>query len=147
MRPLSRAAIGWGFAITAAALMPSLVSDLVALAFVGYGSITFNSLGKTTLQMHAGPLMRGRVMSLWALAWMGSTPIGGPIIGWLSAHFNARVGLLAGGLPTLAVGLIVLPYTRRLDRRQSAEVDAALPVMDPASPDMGPALPAIEPAV
>ena len=82
-RALCVAAIGWGIAILAAAAAPSLALELVALVFVGYGSITFNSLAKTTLQLAAKPEMRGRVMALWALAWLGSTPIGGPIVGWV----------------------------------------------------------------
>src|SRR5258708_39835762 len=77
-RSLSLAAIGWGIAITAAALAPNMPVELIAMAFVGYGSITFNSLAKTSLQLAAKPEMRGRVMALWALAWLGSTPIGGP---------------------------------------------------------------------
>ena len=77
------AAIGWGVAILAAALAPTLPLELAALVFVGYGSITFNSMAKTTLQLAAVPVMRGRVMALWALAWLGSTPIGGPIVGWV----------------------------------------------------------------
>jgi MFS family permease len=80
-RALCVAAIGWGIAILAAAAAPTLALELAALVFVGYGSITFNSLAKTTLQLAAKPEMRGRVMALWALAWLGSTPIGGPIVG------------------------------------------------------------------
>ena len=48
------------------------------MVFVGYGSITYNALTKTILQLTAKPTMRGRVMALWALAWLGTTPIGGP---------------------------------------------------------------------
>src|SRR5258708_21359084 len=80
-RSRSGAAMGWGIAITAAALAPNMPVELIAMAFVGYGSITFNSLAKTSLQLAAKPEMRGRVMALWALAWLGSTPIGGPIVG------------------------------------------------------------------
>ena len=52
-RALCLAAIGWGIAILAAAAAPSLTLELTALVFVGYGSITFNSLAKTTLQLAA----------------------------------------------------------------------------------------------
>ena len=79
-RALCLAAVGWGIAILAAAVAPSMALELAALVFVGYGSITFNSLAKTTLQLAAKPEMRGRVMALWGLAWLGSTPIGGPIV-------------------------------------------------------------------
>lgn len=106
---LAIAAIGWGAAITAAALAPTRLLEYVALVFVGYGSITFNSLAKTTLQLAAAPHMRGRVMALWGLAWQGSTPIGGPIVGLVGAELGPRFGLLVGGVPTILVGLLVLP--------------------------------------
>jgi MFS family permease len=115
-RGLAVAAVGWGVAITAAALAPTLPLEYAALLFVGYGSITFNALAKTTLQLAATPVMRGRVMALWALAWQGSTPIGGPIIGWIGEELGPRWSLLAGGLPTILVGLAALPLLARLGR-------------------------------
>src|SRR5262249_44754275 len=113
---LSVAAIGWGAAITVAGLAPTLTVELIALVFVGYGSITFNSIAKTWLQLAARPVMRGRVMALWTLAWMGSTPIGGPIVGWVAGRLCARWGLLIGGVPTIAVGLISYVVWRRIGR-------------------------------
>ncbi len=110
---LSVAAVGWGVAITAAALAPTRPLEYAALLFVGYGSITFNSLAKTTLQLAAAPEMRGRVMALWGLAWQGSTPIGGPIIGFVAAQFGPRWGLLIGGLPTIMIGLAAWPVLSR----------------------------------
>jgi MFS family permease len=103
---LAIAAVGWGIAITVAALAPGLTIEYASLLFVGYGSITFNSLAKTTLQLAASPAMRGRVMALWALAWQGSTPVGGPIVGWVAQSAGPRWGLLIGGLPTIAIGLL-----------------------------------------
>jgi MFS family permease len=61
--------------------------------------------------------MRGRVMSLWALAWLGSTPIGGPIVGWVGQDAGARWALVIGGLPTLICGIVALPALARIDRR------------------------------
>jgi MFS family permease len=115
-RSLCLAAIGWGIAITAAAVAPTLPLELAALVFVGYGSITFNSYAKTTLQLAADPAMRGRVMALWALAWQGSTPIGGPLVGWIAQEAGARWSLAVGGIPTLICGLLALPVLTRIDR-------------------------------
>lgn len=115
-RALALSAIGWGAAITVAALAPTLPIEYAVLLFVGYGSITFNAYGKIALQMTAQPDMRGRVMALWALAWVGSTPIGGPIVGWVGEHLGARWGLLVGGIPTLAIGLALYPMLSRLDQ-------------------------------
>ena len=116
-RALCLAAVGWGIAILAAAVAPSMALELVALVFVGYGSITFNSLAKTTLQLAAKPEMRGRVMALWALAWLGSTPIGGPIVGWAGQAIGARWALVIGGVATLVCGVLALPALTRIDRR------------------------------
>jgi len=119
-RTLCLAAIGWGIAILAAAAAPNLPLELATLLFVGYGSITFNSYAKTTLQLAAKPTMRGRVMALWGLAWLGSTPIGGPIVGWVAQEAGARWSLVVGGLPTLACGLLALPALTAIDRRVAA---------------------------
>jgi MFS family permease len=124
-RALCLAAIGWGIAILAAAAAPSLGLELAALVFVGYGSITFNSLAKTTLQLAAKPQMRGRVMALWALAWLGSTPIGGPIVGWVGQVIGPRWALVIGGLPTMVCGILALPALTRIDRRASASAGPA----------------------
>jgi len=116
-RALCLAAIGWSIAILAAAVAPTLALELAALVFVGYGSITFNSLAKTTLQLAARPEMRGRVMALWALAWLGSTPVGGPIVGWTGQVIGARWALVIGGVATLACGVLALPALTLIDRR------------------------------
>ena len=124
-RALCLAAIGWGIAILAAAAAPSFALELAALVFVGYGSITFNSLAKTTLQLAAKPEMRGRVMALWALAWMGSTPIGGPIVGWTGQAIGARWALVIGGVAALACGVLALPALTRIDRRPAPDTSPA----------------------
>jgi MFS family permease len=116
-RSLCLAAIGWGIAITVAAVAPTLPLELAALVFVGYGSITFNAYAKTTLQLAADPAMRGRVMALWAIAWQGSTPIGGPLVGWVAQEVGARWSLVVGGVPTLICGLLALPLLSRVDRK------------------------------
>jgi MFS family permease len=137
-RALCLAAIGWGIAILAAAVAPSLPVELAALVFVGYGSITFNSLAKTTLQLAAKPTMRGRVMALWALAWLGSTPIGGPIVGWIGQDAGARWALVIGGVPTLLCGILALPALTRIDRRGIRDESPAAPARDAPPPDTPP---------
>jgi MFS family permease len=124
---LCLAAIGWGVAILAAAAAPSLPLELAALVFVGYGSITFNSYAKTSLQLAAKPTMRGRVMALWALAWLGSTPVGGPIVGWVGQTAGARWSLVIGGLATLACGILALQALSRIDRRRVGPADSTSP--------------------
>ena len=90
-------ALLFGISIIITALMPNFISVLVVLTIVGVLSVLFIALGNTTLQLTSRPEMRGRVMSLWAVAFAGTTPIGGPIIGYISDHSNPRIGLLVGG--------------------------------------------------
>jgi len=117
---LCLSAVGWGIAILLAAVAPTMPLELAALLFVGYGSITFNSMAKTVLQLAAKPTMRGRVMALWGLAWLGSTPIGGSIIGWIGQDAGARWSLVVGGLAALLSGLLAFPALTRIDRRRAA---------------------------
>ena len=101
-------AILFGLSIVVAAVMPNFVSVLVVLVVVGALSVLFIALGNTTLQLNSDPTMRGRVMSLWSIAFLGTTPVGGPLIGFISDHSNPRVGLAVGGISALVAGAIGL---------------------------------------
>jgi MFS family permease len=101
----------FGLVMLGAAVAPNLAVELVALAFVGAASVSFLSKGNSTLQLETAAHMRGRVMALWAIAFLGSTPIGGPVAGWVAQHLGARAGLLLGALACLvacAAGLLLL---------------------------------------
>jgi MFS family permease len=105
------AAAGFALVLTLAALAPTLPLELIALALVGWASISFMATGNSTLQLNSEPTMRGRVMSLWFVAFQGSTPIGGPIVGVVMAQLGARAGLGLGAITCLvaaAMGLLVL---------------------------------------
>jgi MFS family permease len=127
---LAIAAVGWGIAIVAAAVAPTLPLELVALVFVGYGSISFNARAKTALQLSAAPSMRGRVMALWAIAWQGSTPIGGPIVGYIAQVTNPRISLIVGAIAALGSGLLAWPALRRIDRRHADQLERQSDVDD-----------------
>jgi MFS family permease len=103
LRPLVLAASGFAVTMALATLAPNLAFELIALALVGAGSIAFMSTGNSTLQLTAAPEMRGRVMSLWFVAFQGSTPIGGPIVGLVMSGLGARAGL---GLGAITAGLV-----------------------------------------
>jgi MFS family permease len=117
LRPLVLAASAFGVAMALATLAPSLPLELAALGFAGATSISFMSTGNSTLQLAAEPNMRGRVMSLWFVAFQGSTPIGGPIVGWLMGVAGARAGLGLGAVTCLVVAAIGLAALRRIDPR------------------------------
>jgi MFS family permease len=110
---LTLAAAAFAGALLAAALAPSLPVELAALVLAGWASVSFMSTGNSTLQLTADPSMRGRVMSLWFVAFQGSTPIGGPIIGWVIAQAGARAGLGVGALTCLLVAVVGLLTIRR----------------------------------
>jgi MFS family permease len=91
------AALFFGVTVLLTAVAPVLPLALLALVAVGFCSISFTSLGNATLQLESAPEMRGRVMSLWTMAFLGTTPIGGPIIGWVGEHAGPRLALAIGG--------------------------------------------------
>ncbi len=114
LRPLSAAAACFGIFVCGAALAPSLAFELGALALVGAASVSFVSVANSTLQLNSEPTMRGRVMGLWLVAFQGSTPIGGPLIGWIIARSDARVGLLVGAAAALLAAAVGASALRRL---------------------------------
>ena len=118
--PLVLASWSFGIAVALAALAPSLGFELAALALAGAASISFMATGNSTLQLTAEPSMRGRVMSLWFVAFQGSTPIGGPLIGWVMGVLGARAGLGIGALTCILVALAGLVALRRLPGRPGA---------------------------
>ena len=129
LRPLVLAAAAFGFAVALATAAPSLPLELVALAFAGGASISFMSTGNSTLQLTARPAMRGRVMALWFVAFQGSTPVGGPIVGWVMEAIGPRAGLGLGALTCFATALIGLAVLRRM---AAARGDAGLSVQTAA---------------
>ncbi len=100
------------------------------MVFLGAASIRFLALGNATLQLAASPEMRGRVMALWAVAFLGSTPIGGPIIGWIGEHIGPRWAMGLGATATLTAGILAYPALKRIVGR--AEADIELPPPKPA---------------
>lgn len=115
-RAMIRTSVAFGVAIAGAALAPNLALEYLALALVGGVSIGFLSKGNSTLQLAAAPHMRGRVMALWSVAFLGSTPLGGPIAGAVSEYYGGRIGLLMGAVACLlaaVLGVVVLRRSRR----------------------------------
>jgi MFS family permease len=135
LRTMTMAGALFGMAILLAAVSPALGLEIVALAAVGWASVTFLATGNSTLQLEAAPNMRGRVMSLWAVAFLGSTPVGGPLIGWVVATSNARIGLGVGGVSCLVaagIGLIAMGRLGMLhrSRRRRGEEPSVEPVAE-----------------
>jgi MFS family permease len=124
LRPMVRHAATFGVVLLLAAAAPNLPLALLALVLVGWCSISFMATGNTTLQLAAAPDMRGRVMSLWFVAFQGSTPLGGPLLGWAMGWAGARIGLGAGGVACLVVAVIgLLAATGRLRGRREPRLE------------------------
>lgn len=125
IQALVRSAATLAAAFLAATLAPNLWTELVALALVGATCVSFMSMSNSTLQLNAAPAMRGRIMALWAVAFVGSTPIGGPITGWVSQEFGGRAGLGVGAAACLIAASAGWVLLRRHGNRQAISVPIA----------------------
>ncbi|HEY5882882.1 MAG TPA: MFS transporter [Nakamurella sp.] len=92
------AAGGFGLGLVVLGLTPWFWPFLVLLVVVGFVSVTFNTLGNATVQLASEPELRGRVMSLYMLVFMGGTPIGAPIVGAITEQWGAPTALVVSGL-------------------------------------------------
>jgi MFS family permease len=103
IRLIAAAALAFGLLALLAALMPSLALEVPVLALLGGSAVTFAASINSSLQLVVEPEMRGRVMALYSVVFLGSTPIGGPLAGWLAQAYDPRAALLlAAGAGLLA---------------------------------------------
>jgi MFS family permease len=112
----------------AATLAPSLAVELALLTVTGFASTTFLATGNSTLQLTSEPRFRGRVMALWSVAFLGSTPVGGPIVGAIAQHLGPRHGLLLGAAACwlgAGIGTIALTHLTPNERRILLPAEAA----------------------
>lgn len=111
-RVLVGAALMFGLLEVAAALAPAFWMFAALMVPIGIFSLTFNVTANSSVQLATDPAMRGRVMSLFMMVFVGGTPLGGPLVGWLTDTYGARVGFVAGGLVSaaaaVAVGLVLV---------------------------------------
>jgi MFS family permease len=104
LRLIVVAAIGFGAFGLLAAVAPTFPLEIAAMVPLGATSITFAAGVNSLLQLEVEPAMRGRVMALYGIVFLGSTPIGGPLTGWLAETLGPRSGLVLAGLAALAAG-------------------------------------------
>ena len=137
-RVLAGSALAFGGAVTAVAFAPGPAVALEVLPVVGFFSMIFMATGNSMMQFGSAPSMRGRVMALYAMVFLGSTPIGGPIAGWIAERTSARVALAVAGVLAMTAALGALWVLRALGGRgrapqivrRLAAVDAAPSVAD-----------------
>ncbi len=120
-RLIAAAALAFGASALLAAAMPALAFEIPMLALLGAAAVTFAASINSTLQLAVEPAMRGRVMALYSVVFLGSTPIGGPLTGWLSEAYDPRVALLLAAIAGLSAAWaahVTLGHLARAPQRQ-----------------------------
>jgi MFS family permease len=112
-RLIAGAALSFGVLAALAAAMPSIALEVPMVALLGASAVTFAAAINSSLQLAVEPEMRGRVMALYSVVFLGSTPIGGPLAGWLSEAYDPRVALmLAAGAGIAAAWAAHVSFAR-----------------------------------
>lgn len=107
--PLLVGALGlFGLFMLGAAAAPTLPLEIAALIPMGLAAVAFQTTSNSLIQLRSEPALRGRVMALYSVVFLGTTPIGAPIVGWVAQHFGPRAGLGLGGTAVLAAALVAL---------------------------------------
>lgn len=107
LRLIVAACLGFGALQAAASLAPNAAVLLVVLVAVGLVNLAFQAMANSSVQLWVDPDVRGRVMGLYLLAFVGGTPVGAPLVGWITQTWGARVGLAFCGLVPAAAALVV----------------------------------------
>jgi MFS family permease len=117
---LARASIGLGITTTALTLAPTFWLALIAVVPVGFFAVFLLSGSNAVIQLQADPSMRGRVLALTAVVFLGSTPIGGPIAGAVAEHVGPRAGIGIGAVASGLAGAWTLNQLNRARTQRSA---------------------------
>jgi MFS family permease len=120
VRAVAIASLGYGAAMTLMTFAPNEWLAFVFGLYLGMASIAFLTASTSIVQIESAPEMRGRVLALQAVLFLGSTPIGGPIVGWVSQEYGARYAIALGAIAALGAGTWGLVKARRM---QAVPVD------------------------
>jgi MFS family permease len=120
-RLVTGASIAFGALLLAAASAPDVPLEVAVLVVTGAASVTFAASVNSTLQLNVRPSMRGRVMALYSVVFLGSNPIGGPLMGLISGTTSPRIGLLVGAVTAIVAGLVARAAFNRESRVTSHE--------------------------
>ncbi len=113
VRLVNVSAFGFGISMLLLAVSPNVAVTYPIGLLVGATSIGFMTSSTAIVQVRADPTMRGRVLALQAIVFLGSTPVGGPILGWVAERYGARTGVALGGVATLAAAAYGVVAMRR----------------------------------
>jgi MFS family permease len=123
---LVASAVVFGLLTVVAGLMPGYASFAAMLVPTGAAGLVFSVATNSFVQLGVDPQMRGRVMALYFMCFMGGTPVGAPVIGWISEHLGPPWGLILGGSVCVVAGLAAAVYLAR-GRRVRLEAHLAPP--------------------
>jgi MFS family permease len=135
IRTIAVAATVFGVGLALAALSPTPATAAAFLALTGAASVVFSSTTNATVQLRAAPQMRGRVVALYIVAFMGSTPIGGPLVGAIGEQAGARAALAAGAVGCLAAGALAFATSAGNAFQRRPALRSRAPAQSPRSPD------------
>jgi MFS family permease len=113
---IAAAAFAFGATALLAALMPSLALEVPVLALLGGAAVTFAASVNSSLQLAVEPVMRGRVMALYSVVFLGSTPIGAPLTGWISEVYDPRLALVLAAVSGISAAWAARVCFERLKR-------------------------------
>lgn len=126
LRLIVLACAGFGLLQAAAALAPTAAVFLVVLVAVGLVNLAFQAMANSSVQLWVDPALRGRVMGLYLLAFVGGTPVGAPLVGAITEAWGPRVGMAVCGLvPAVAAVVVAAVVVRRERAGRTAPVRAA----------------------
>jgi len=113
VRTVGVASVAFGVSLALLAVMPTFGAAIPVALLMGLCSITFLTASTAIVQLRAAPEMRGRVLAIQAMLFLGSTPIGGPIVGWVSQEFGARWAIALGAAAGVGAGVWGIATARR----------------------------------
>ena len=119
IRHIVWASYGFGASMLLLAATPNVAFTYPIGIFVGFSSIAFMTTSTAIVQLRSDPSMRGRVLALQAMVFLGSTPIGGPIVGYVSQRFGPRSGVVIGGVAAIVAGIYGMRAIRIRDATTS----------------------------
>ncbi|MCU0270222.1 MAG: MFS transporter [Acidimicrobiales bacterium] len=132
VRRVALTVVAFGGALAAMAVVPSLAVAFPVGLLVGFASVSFLTASTAIVQLRADPSMRGRVLALQAIVFLGSTPVGGPVVGWVAEEHGARAAIALGAAACLAAGAWGLAMARR-----AAGTTEGLSAVEPSTPVAG----------
>lgn len=145
-RTLILSALAYGVLILIAGIAPTLPLELIALIPMGAAGIAFISTANSTLQLNSSDEMRGRVMAIYSVVFLGSTPIGSPIAGWSAEQFGVRAGFFISGVPCVLAAAWALRavWNERVAAGRAADLETEAEIETPEDAAHGGGAPSLQ---